>query len=149
MATAVKLVENTVKELLAMGEIDRVKNLLIASGHGYHTTIGALTTPIVGGGAGTTIAIQQPEGIFSIGPNQALIPVRIKIECEVGLVASDSQVTEILLAWDRTNPALATNITGLVHEDTFNMRTDLGNAQAGELDAISAVSANITSPTFA
>ena len=59
-ATEVKSVGNTVRELLAMGETGKAIDLLIAAGHGHHVTIGALTTPIVGGGAGTTLLIDQP-----------------------------------------------------------------------------------------
>ena len=149
MATEVKLVGNTVRELLAMGETQKAIGLLIAAGHGYHVSIGAFTTPIVGGGAVTVIDQDRPEGILSIGANIAMIPVRISVDCEVGLIAADSEVDEILIAVDRLLPAEGLNIAGITLEAAFNMRTDLGSAQGGgPVSAYSAVTANITNPTL-
>lgn len=148
MATDVRIVSNTVRELLAMGDMKRAVDALIAAGHGYHVSIGALTTPIVGGGAVTIIDQDRPEGVLSIGANQAMVPVRIDVQCEVGLIAADSEVDEILIAVDRLEPAQGLSITGLTREAVFNMRTDLGDAEAGELTAVSAVTANITNPTL-
>ena len=144
MVTEVKRVANTVRELVAMGEIDKAINLLIASGHGHHVSIGALTTPIVGGGNGTTIAIDQPEGLLGVGSNQCLIPVRIKVECEVGLMAADSEVDEILIGVDTGNSPDGVNETTAVNELIYNMRGDLKSAQVGELSAWSAITTALT-----
>ena len=148
MATEVKNVGNSVRELLAMGEVGKAIDLLIAAGHGYHVNIGAFTTPIVGGGAGTVIDQDQPEGVLSIGANEAMIPISIGVQTEVGLIAADSEVDEILIAAARLLPAGGLAITGLVREAVFNMRTDLGSADAGPLTAVSTVTANITNPTL-
>ncbi len=148
-ATDVKNVGNTVKELLAMGETGKAVDLLIASGKGHHVTIGALTTPIVGGGAGTTLLIDQPQGLINIGSNLACIPVRIAVQCEVGIVSADSEVSEILVAVDVAKSADGLNVTTAVNEAVFNMRTDLGSSLAGEVSAWSAITAGITAPVLA
>jgi len=143
-ATRVKRVGNSVKELLGMGLVHQAVDLLIAEGQGGHVTIGALTTPIVGGGSGTTIEIAQPAGILNIAPNAVMIPVRFKVECEVGGVAADDEVDEILIAVDTGNAADGVNETTAVNEQVYNMRGDLGNGLAGLVSAWSAVTTNLT-----
>ena len=143
-ATDVKVVEDSVKELLAKGLTGQAIDLLIATGHGHHISIGALTTPIVGGGAGTTIAIDQPQGLLGIGGNQAIIPVRIKVECEAGLVAADSEVDEILIGVDADNSPDGINETTVVNEDVYNMLPHLGKSQVAEVQAWSAVTTALT-----
>lgn len=148
MVTAVKLAGTTVRDLLAAGKTSQAVNLLIATGHGHHVTIGTLTSPVTGGGGTAAIVLQQPEGVVSIGSSQAMIPIRIKVELEVGLIANDNEVDEILVAVDRTTAAGGLNITANVPESVFNMRTDLGDSVGGEISAYSAVTENITQPTL-
>ena len=144
-ATRVKLVANTVKELIGMGGIHKAIDVLIAEGNGGHVSIGALTTPIVGGGAGTTIDISQPAGILNIGPTAVLIPVRFKIECEVGILAADDEIDEILIACDTRKAADGLNETTATNEQVYNMRGDVGNGLAGAVSAWSAVTSALTS----
>jgi hypothetical protein len=146
MATEVKLVENTVKELLGMGDIDRAVNALIASGHGYHATIGALSTGIAGGGAGTILDQDQPEGIVSVGSSHAMIPVRIHIQGETPAYTTDNDEIEILIAADRA-AAYAGDGT-VTRESVFNMRTDLANSVSAPVGIYSAATGNITNPTL-
>lgn len=146
--TEVKLVENSVKELLAMGETGKAVDLLIASGHGHHGTIGTLTTGITGGGGTTLILIDQPEGIINVGANTAVIPVRIAVQCEPGLIAADDEVDEILIAVDHAKAVDGLNVTTVVNEPVFNMRGDLGSSLSGEVSMWSAVTAAITAPVL-
>lgn len=149
MATQVEIVGDSVKELLGKGLIHQAIDLLIATGHGHHVSVGALTTPIQGGGAGTNIAIDQPQGLLGIGSNQCLIPIRIKVEVEVGLVAADSEVDEILIGVDTGNSPDGVNETTAFNEDVFNMRLDLGKSKIAEIQAWSAItSALTTAPTI-
>ena len=143
-ATKVKEVGSTVKQLLGMGEVHKAIDLLIAEGQGGHVTIGALTTPIVGGGNGTTIEIAQPAGILNIAPNAVMIPVRFDIQCEVGLMAADNEVDEILIAVDTGNAVDGINETTAINEQVYNMRGDLGNGLAGLVSAWSAVTTNLS-----
>ncbi len=143
-ATDVKQVGNTVRELIGMGEIHKAIDLLIATGFGGHVTIGALTTPIVGGGNGTTIDISQPAGILNISNDSVLIPVRFKVECEVGGVAADDEIDEILIAADTTQAVDGIDQTTVTPEQVYNMRGDLGNGIAGRVSAWSGVTAALT-----
>ncbi len=145
----VKVLGDSVRELLGKGLNSQAVDLLINTGHGHHVSIGALTTPIVGGGAGTTIAIDQPEGLLGWGTNQALIPVRIKVECEVGLVAADSEVDEILIGVDTGNSPDGIDETTVTNPLIHNMRGDLGSSRIAEVQAWSGVSTALTTaPTI-
>lgn len=146
--TDVKLVANTTKELIAMGDIDKAINVLIAEGYGGHVSVGALTSGITGGGGTTLILIDQPELILNIAPNVVMIPTRISVQCEVGLVAADSEVDEILIAVDTEKAVDGLNVTTVINEQVFNMRSDHGNALAGSVSAWSAITAGITAPVL-
>ena len=148
MVTEVKRVANTVKELLARGDIEAAINVLIAEGYGGHVTVGTLTSPIVGGGAGTAIAIDKPELALNIAANAVMIPTRISVQCEVGLIAGDSEVDEILIAVDTEKAVDGLNVTTAVNEQVYNMRGDHGNSLAGTVSAWSAITAAITAPVL-
>lgn len=148
MTTEVKLVANTVRELLAMGDIEKAINVLIAEGYGGHVSVGTLTTPITGGGGTTLILIDQPELVLNIAANVVMIPTRISVECEPGLVAADSEVDEILIAVDTEKAVDGLNVTTAVNEQVYNMRGDHGNSLAGTVSAWSAITAGITAPVL-
>ena len=90
--TEVKLIANTVKELIGMGDIDKAVNVLIAEGYGGHVTVGALTSGITGGGGTTLILIDQPELVLNIAANVVMIPIRISAQVEVGIIGADGEV---------------------------------------------------------
>ena len=149
MTTSVEQVRETVRSLLARGLTGQPVDALIAAGQGGHVTIGALTTPILGGGGGTTIDIAQPEGVINIGAQVCLIPVRIHVEAEVGIVVADDEVSQIIIGVDTENSQDGINQTTVVNEAVFNMRTDQGNSFAGMVSAWSAVTAALTTvPTL-
>ncbi len=117
------------------------RQALIGRGFGGQVTVGAISTGITGGGAGTVIDIEQPELLISVAANYALIPVRLQAQVNIGLQTTDSHVNEILfgvnrgVAWDGTGTCVA--------ETVFNMRTDL-TAPAG----VTAASAFTVDPTI-
>jgi len=117
---------------------------LINAGYGMHATIGAFSTPITGGGAGTVIDQDQPEGIISVPSGSAIIPVRFHVQCHVPLLATDADEAEILIAVDR---AAAWAGDGTVTTETVsNLRTS--NPIASVCSVASAATANITNPTL-
>lgn len=115
------------------------KQALIAAGYGYHVTVGAVTTPITGGGDGTTLDVGQPELAISVPSGTAIMPISIRAECELP-ADTDNDIEEILIAVDRTQAmtALGTSTT----ETPANLRTD--NPNASGCTVVSAVTANIT-----
>ena len=116
----------------------------ILAGYGFHVTIGAFSTPITGGGDGTILDQDQPEGIISVPSGAAILPIRIHVQAQTPLLATDSDESEILIALDRT---AAYDASGTVTTETiFNMRTD--NPVASVVTARSAATANITNPTL-
>lgn len=117
----------------------------IFEGRGYHVSIGAFSTPITGGGAGTIFDQDQPEGVLSIPSGVTLIPVRIHVQTQTPLLATDADESEILIAVDRLAASNASSATGTA-ETIFNMRTD--NPQSSLITATSAVTTNITNPTL-
>ena len=94
---------------------------LIAAGYGYHVTVGALTTPITGGGAGTILDTTEPELAISVPSGTAIRPVRFHVQCEVP-ADQDGDVQEAVIIVDRT-AALTSGGTSTT-EVAFNMRTD-------------------------
>jgi len=96
---------------------------LIARGFGWHVSVGTLTTGIQGGGAGTIIDLDQPEVLVSVPANYILIPHELRIEVEVPLLAADSEVSEIIMAVDRTQKwdGVGTSTS----ETALNLRTDI------------------------
>ena len=112
---------------------------LIAAGYGFHVTVGALTTPIVGGGNGTIVDLDQPELAISVPSGTAIRPLRIHVECELP-VDVDGEIYDLIIGVDRTEAisGLGTSTT----ETAFNMRTD--NPRTSNCTVISAVTANIT-----
>ena len=98
------------------------RQALIARGFGWHITVGALTSPITGGGAGTVIDLEQPELAINVPTGLTMIPLRIAVECQLGLQTTDSHESEILIAADRTQVQTAGTSTV---ELPANMRTDL------------------------
>lgn len=122
------------------------RQAMIARGLGWHVDVGAFSTPLTGGGAGTTIDQDQPEFGLSVASGYTLIPLRFHIAVLPGLQTTDSHETEILIAVDR---AAAYAGDGTVTTETpVNLRTNLGTTAASGLTCFSAATANITNPTL-
>ena len=120
------------------------KTIKVVEGRGYHISIGAFTTPITGGGSGTAIDIDQPEGIISVPNGTAIMPLRVHVQCQLPLLATDSDESEVLIAVDRT--AVVTIGTTQTTETAYNMRTD--NPRTSACSCYSAATADITDPTL-
>lgn len=119
--------------------------LLAAAGRLYRMTIGGITAGgdvslVTGGGAGTVIDTDQPEGIIGLDVGNYLIPVEVVVSCRVDLDA-DAEVGDIILFADRTQ-APPTSVTGTI--ETPENQLDGGAAFVGR--AFSAITADITDP---
>jgi hypothetical protein len=98
------------------------RQALIARGFGWNSTVGGVSTPIVGGGNGTVIDPEQPELAIKVPSGYAMIPLRVAVHVEPGLQTTDSHVTEALIGLDRTQVPTAGTST---LEAPVNMRSDL------------------------
>lgn len=116
---------------------------LILEGRCYMIQVGALTTPIVGGGAGTVVDLDQPEVNIGVPSGTTILPFRIDVQCESSATEADNDIGEIIIGFDR----LATNAGGTFTDETaVNLRTD--NPNSSNCDANSAYTANqTTEPT--
>lgn len=115
---------------------------MILDGRAYHVTVGALTSPITGGGAGTVIDAEQPEAVVSVPTGTAILPFRVHVQTQPGLIAADADELEILLGVDRTQTINAGTSTA---ETIFNLRTD--NPRSSNCSAFSAYTGDMTVPT--
>lgn len=115
---------------------------MVQAGKCFGIQVGALTTPIQGGGAGTIIDLDQPEVNIGVPSGRVLLPFRIDVQCEVP-ADQDGDVQEIIVGFDR----LATNAGGtFTDEVAFNLRTD--NPATSLCDPNSAYTADqTTAPT--
>ncbi|MFA7267062.1 MAG: hypothetical protein WC054_12190 [Candidatus Nanopelagicales bacterium] len=113
-------------------------------GYGYHVNIGTFSSPITGGGAGTIVDLDQPEGILSVPAGRAVIPIRFAVHCQPPLLATDADEIEAFIAVDKDTAWVG---DGTVTAETpFNLR--MNSSQTGGVSAASAATADITDPTL-
>lgn len=117
---------------------------LIARGYGWHFEVGNFDAGITGGGNGTVIDLDQPEFGVSVPNGYTLIPFDVKMTARPGVQMTDSHVTDVLLAVDRT-AAWAGDGT-VTPETPVNLRTNtVGGCPAS---CFSAATADITDPVL-
>lgn len=143
-----------IRDLLRNGAVSRTvdwRDRAISLGYGGHVSIGAISTPITGGGAGTVLDPEQPEGVISVSKGYTLIPLRITVQCHVPLLATDADEAEILIAADviAAWPGSGTR----TDEAVFNMQTSGGTPPGGGSEvrgvvAASAFTADTATPTL-
>ncbi|MFA5378360.1 MAG: hypothetical protein WC455_21580 [Dehalococcoidia bacterium] len=73
---------------------------LAMQGRVFYAKVGALSTPVVGGGDGTVIDLDQPEFGISIPSGTTLIPIRFAVQATTPLLATDADEIDILAAVD-------------------------------------------------
>jgi len=119
------------------------KQRAILEGRGFHVDVGAFSTGIVGGGNGTVLDQDQPEAVISVPSGTSIIPIRVAVQVQPGLMATDSDETEIVVAWDQ---AVASDGTGTATAETcLKMYDGVGTSLC---TATSAYTANMTNPTL-
>lgn len=116
----------------------------VNAGFGYMANVGAFSTPILGGGAGTVLDIDEPELTISIPSGTTLFPLRIHVSAQVPLIAADSDETEILIAVDQDK---AQDATGTATAETvYPMNTLVAKTSACTVR--SAYTATCTDPVL-
>jgi hypothetical protein len=116
----------------------------VRAGKGFHMDVGEFSSPVTGGGAGTILDQDKPEGIVSCPSGTVIIPIRIHVVCQVPLIAADSNETEILIAVDKA-AAVAGSGTATA-ETPINMHT--GSSNTSGCTCKSATTVAYTSPTL-
>lgn len=116
----------------------------VFEGKAFAVTVGALSTPVVGGGNGTVLDIDQPELAIGVPSGKAILPFSIKVQCHVPLLAADADESEILVAVDK-DTTLATDGTATT-ETPANLR--MNHAGVSACTAKSAFTADVTDPTL-
>lgn len=100
----------------------------IALGMGRSMTVGAFSTGIVGGGAGTVLDLDQPEFAVAVPAGYVIRPFYVEIAVQGGISTLDSDETEALLAADsRSRWAGDGTFTA---EQPSNLRSDLVEGSA-------------------
>ena len=108
---------------------------MIEKGYGRCLTVGAFSTGIVGGGAGTVLDLDQPEFVVSVPAGHFIRPIYCEIVVQGGISTADSDETEALLAvanlqqWRVAGTPTGAAVTQ-TDETPVNMRTDLGEGSA-------------------
>ncbi len=111
------------------------RQAFIARGFGWGIDVGTLTTPIVGGGAGTVLDLEQPELAINVPSGYAMVPLRISVETQIGLQTTDAHENEIWIGFDRTQVQTAGTSTA---ETPYNLRSDLSGAPFTSFSAYTA-----------
>ena len=116
---------------MALPSIDE----LIEKGYGRSMTVGAFSTGIVGGGAGTILDIDQPEFIVGVQAGFWIKPFYVEIVVQGGVATADDNETEALLAVDvlgtySTEPTPTGAAVTNTPELPVNMRTGFGRGSA-------------------
>lgn len=93
-------------------------------GRVWQVTVGTLSTPIVGGGAGTVLDPNQPELIADIPGGTVVVPINVRMDLQAGVPTADVDEFEALFAIDRVAINGAVGATG-TKETPFNLRTDI------------------------
>lgn len=114
---------------------------MIARGFGWAVMAGTLSTPVLGGGAGTILDADQPEVVISIPSGTCCRPLRINVSSTAPLLATDADEFETHWIVDRTQKWDGTGTT-FVTETPMNLRTD--KTHSCPLTVASAFEGNIT-----
>lgn len=140
--------EVSLRSLLGGALVADWRQALIARGYGWNVTVGGFRsgtdTAITGGGAGTIMDLDQPEFGISVPSGYTLIPHEFHIQVRPGLQTTDSHVTDILVAVDRT-AAYAGDGT-VTSETALGLRTNVTSGCPAT--CFSAATADITDPVL-
>lgn len=85
-------------ELITMGW----KQAALNAGELFYASVGSFSTPVVGGGAGTIIDIDQPEFGIKIPEGVTWQPIKLSWQVQGPLMAADNDEVEVLAAVDNT-----------------------------------------------
>ena len=118
---------------------------LILEGRGFMFNVGSFSSPLVGGGAGAAMDIDQPEFVVRIPKGTSILPVRIEIAQGKPVGAADNDEVDLLIAVDQDSAQ--TDGTAAVDPETvYNMNTL--HSRASNCVVRSAFTGDITDPVL-
>ncbi len=122
---------------------------LILEGRGFIANVGALSTPVVGGGAGTIVDLDQPEFGMIIPSGTTIIPIRIAAQLTTPLLATDADEAEFLALVDTTAATVAAALDGTWTNTITpkNMKINITNVINSGCTVKSVCTADTTDPT--
>ena len=95
----------------------------IRLGMGRSACTGGVSTGKVGGGAGTTLLVDEPEFALGVPAGVCIRPFSIYAQCQTGITTADADESEILIAVDSLGYWNGNGTCTIV--DPSNLRTDL------------------------
>jgi hypothetical protein len=121
----------------------------IMQGKGHVVNVGAFSTPVVGGGAGTIIDLDQPEYGMIIPDGRTIVPIRLAIQLTTPLGATDADECEALAFVDTTAATVAAALDGTWANTITpkNMRIALTDKESSQCTVKSVCSGDTTDPT--
>ncbi len=121
----------------------------ILEGKGFTAKVGAFSTPVVGGGAGTVIDLDQPEFGMIIPDGTTIVPIRIAVQLATPLGATDADEVETVWFVDVTAATVAAALDGTWANTITpnNMRINLTNRANSGCTVKSVCSGDTTDPT--
>ena len=122
------------------------KQAAIMEGRGYMVTVGAFSTPVTGGGAGSTVVdIDTPELVIGVPSGTSILPFKIDVELTMTPGAADDDEIDILIAvdQDKMNASTSGTSTALVAYNLNTLKSLTSSCYAN-----SAYSATMTDPTL-
>jgi len=122
----------------------------ILEGYGFIANVGSLSTPVVGGGDGTTVDQNQPEFGMIIPDGKTIVPIRLAIQLSTPLLATDEDEAEAVAIVDVTAATVAAALDGTWANTITptNMRIALANRKASTCTVKSVCSGDTTNPTI-
>lgn len=101
------------------------KQAMILEGRGFMINLGALTSPVTGGGAGELVVESgAPEFVVGIPAGTSLLPLRIDIVCGLPAGADDTDEVDIVLAVDQDKDnGVASGSANVTKPSIYNMNT--------------------------
>jgi len=121
----------------------------ILEGRGFIANVGAFSTPVVGGGAGTIVDLDQPEFGMIIPDGKTIVPIRMAFQLTTPLLATDADEAEALAFVDTTAATVAAALDGTWANTITpkNMRIAQTNRYSSECTVKSVCSGDTTDPT--
>ena len=121
----------------------------ILEGYGFKSTVGALSTPVAGGGSGTVVDLDQPEFGMIIPAGVTIIPLRIAIQLTTPLLVTDADEVEALGFVDVTAATVAAALDGTwtTTITPTNKRIALANRKTSTCTVKKQCTADTTDPT--